>query len=85
MYRQKKPRICLNNVTLTLLNMNRCNWKWFNLETILNNNYTKKHCDLTIILACMDNRSLETVLIMSHLPYLTWTDVTESDASLMQS
>ena len=33
----------------------------------------------------MDNRSLETVLIMSHLPYWTWTDVTESDASLMQS
>ena len=64
MYGQKKPRICLNNVTFTLLNMNRCNWKWFNLETILNNNDTKKHPDLTIILAWMDNRSLETVLIM---------------------
>ena len=33
----------------------------------------------------MDNRSLETVLIMSYLPYWTWTDVTESDACLMQS
>ena len=33
----------------------------------------------------MDNRSLETDFLMLHLPYWTWTDVTESDACLMQS
>ena len=37
---------------------------WFNLETILNNNDTKTHHDLTLILALMDNRSQETLLIM---------------------
>ena len=33
----------------------------------------------------MDNRSLETVIIVYNLPYWTWTDVTESDACKMQS
>ena len=32
-----KPRNYLNIVSFTLLNMNRGNWKWFRLETILNN------------------------------------------------
>ena len=41
----------LTNVTFTLLNMNRGNWKWFRLETILNNIDIKKHPDLTIFLA----------------------------------
>ena len=35
--RQSKTRNYLTNVTFTLLNMNRGNWKWFRLETILNN------------------------------------------------
>ena len=37
-----KHRNYLKNVTFTLLNMNRGNWKWFRLETILNNIYMKK-------------------------------------------
>ena len=40
--RQYKPKIYLKNVTFTLLNMNRGNWKWFRLETILNNIDMKK-------------------------------------------
>ena len=32
------------------------------LDPILNNNDTKTHRDLTIILACIDNRSLENCL-----------------------
>ena len=40
--REYKPRNYLKNVTLTLLNMNRGNWKWFRLETILNNIDMKK-------------------------------------------
>ena len=46
--REYKPRNYLIHVTLTLLNMNRGNWKWFRLETILNNIDMKKHRDLTI-------------------------------------
>ena len=37
-----KHRNYLTNVTFTLLNMNRGNWKWFRLESILNNIYMKK-------------------------------------------
>ena len=40
--RQYKPRNYLKNVSFTLLNMNRGNWKWFRLETILNNIDMKK-------------------------------------------
>ena len=40
--RQDKPRNYLKNVTFTLLNTNRGNWKWFRLETILNNIVMKK-------------------------------------------
>ena len=46
--RQYKPRNYLKNVTFTLLNTNRGNWKWFRLEKILINNKIKKHRDLTI-------------------------------------
>ena len=35
--RDYKPRNYLKNVSFTLLNMNRGNWKWFRLETFLNN------------------------------------------------
>ena len=35
--REYKPKNYLKNVTFTLLNMNRGNWKWFRLEAILNN------------------------------------------------
>ena len=40
--REYKPRNYLKHVTLSLLNMNRGNWKWFRLETILNNIDMKK-------------------------------------------
>ena len=40
--RQYKPRNYLKNVTLMVLNINRGNWKWFRLETILNNIDMKK-------------------------------------------
>ena len=46
--REYKPRNYLKNVSLTLLIMNRGNWKWFRLETILNNIDMKKHRDLTL-------------------------------------
>ena len=45
--RQYKPRNYLQNVTFTLLNTNRGNWKWLRLETLLINNIIKKHRDLT--------------------------------------
>ena len=44
-----KPRNYLKNVTFTLLNTNRSNWKRFRLEKILMNNKIKKHRDLTIL------------------------------------
>ena len=47
--REYKPRNYLIHVTLTLLNRNRGNWKWFRLETILNNIDMKKYLDLTIL------------------------------------
>ena len=40
--REYKPRNYLINVSFTLLIMNRGNWKWFRLETILNNIDMKK-------------------------------------------
>ena len=46
--RQNKPRNYLKHVTFNLLNMSRCNWKWFRLETILNNIDIKKDLELTM-------------------------------------
>ena len=46
---------------------------------------SKKHRDLTILKARIDNTRLETILKMKHLPYLTWTEVTKSDSNLKQS
>ena len=40
--REYKPRNYLINVSITLIIMNRCYWKWFRLETILNNIDMKK-------------------------------------------
>ena len=40
--REYRPRNYLKIVSFTLLNMNRCNWKWLRLETILNNIDMKK-------------------------------------------
>ena len=41
---------------------------------------SKKLRDLTILYAWIDNTSLETIFNMYHLPFLTWTMVTESDS-----
>ena len=46
--REYKPRNYLKNVSFTLLIMNRGNWKWFRLETILNNIDMKKPSWFTI-------------------------------------
>ena len=46
---------------------------------------SKKLRDLTILLARIDNTRLETMFKMKHLPYLTWTELTESDSGLKQS
>ena len=80
--RQYKPRNYLKNVTLTLLNTNRGNWKWFRLETILNNIDMKKASWVNHVIILNSNTSLETILKMLHLPYLTRTEVTESDKRL---
>ena len=40
--RQYKVRNFVKNISFTFLNMNRGNWKWFRLKTILNNNDIKK-------------------------------------------
>ena len=78
--RDYKPRTYLKNVSFTLLIMNRGNWKCFRLETILNNNDMKKASWFNHILRFIENTSLETILKMFHLPYLSWTEVTESDS-----
>ena len=49
--RQYKPRNCLNNVTFTLLIMNRGKWNWFWLETILNNNDIEKTSSVNLIIS----------------------------------
>ena len=46
-----KPRNCLNNVTFTLLIMNRGKWNWFRLETILNNNYIMQTLWVNLIIS----------------------------------
>ena len=51
-HRQYKPRNYLKNVSFTLLIMNRGNWKWFRLETILNNIDMKKPSWFNHILSC---------------------------------
>ena len=50
--RDYKHRNYLKNVTFTFLNMNRCNWKWFRLETILNKIDMKKASWIKHILSC---------------------------------
>ena len=40
----------------------------------------KKHRDLTILQASIENTRLENLFKMYHLPFLTWVEVTESDS-----
>ena len=51
LYRQNKPRNYLKNVTFTLLNTNRGNWKWFRLEKILNNIVMKKASSVNYVIS----------------------------------
>ena len=78
--REYKIRNYLKHVTFTLLNMNRGNWKWFRLETILNNIDMKKASWFNHIISLGREYKIRNYLKMSHLPYLTWTEVTESDS-----
>ena len=78
--REYKPRNYLINVSFTLLNMNRGNWKWFRLETILNNIDMKKASWFNHILSINREYKPRNYLKMFHLPYLTRTEVTESDS-----
>ena len=72
--RQCKFRNCLNNVTFTLLIMNRGKWNWFRLEAILNNNDIKKTSWVNLIISlekqykhrnCLNNAWF-TLLIMNR-------------------
>ena len=49
--RQYKLRYYLKHVTFTLVDMNRGNWMWFRLETVLNNIDIKKASRLNHILS----------------------------------
>ena len=49
--RQYKPRNCLNNVTFTLLIMNRRKWYWFRLEKNINNNDIKQTTWVNLIIS----------------------------------
>ena len=71
---QYKPRNCLNNVTFTLLIMNRGKWNWFRLEKIINNNDSKKTSWVNLIISlegqykprnCFNNVTF-TLLIMNR-------------------
>ena len=71
---QYKPRNCLNNVTFTLLIMNRGKWCWFRLKKIINNNYIKKTSWVNLIIIfegqykprnCLNNVTF-TILIMNR-------------------
>ena len=59
-----KHRNYLKHVKFTLLNTNRGNWKWFRLETILNNIDMKIPSWVKHVTALIDNRSIETILKM---------------------
>ena len=60
--REYKPRNYLKNVSFTLLNMNRGNWKLFRLETILNNIDKKEASWFNHILSINREYNLETIL-----------------------
>ena len=73
--RQYKPRNCLNNVTFTLLIINRGKWNWFWLETILNNNDIKQTSWVNLIISmdrqykprnCLNNVTFTLLLFMNR-------------------
>ena len=78
--REYKHRNYLKHVTLALLNMNRGNWKWFRLETILNNIDMKKASWVNHVISFDRQYKLRNTLKHVTFTYLTWTEVTESDS-----
>ena len=78
--REYKPRNYLKHVTLTLLNMNRGNWKWFRLETILNNIDMKKASWFNHILSLGREYKHRNYLKHVTLTLLNTNRVTESDS-----
>ena len=61
---QYKPKNCLNNVTFTLLIMNRVKWYWFRLEKNINNNDIKNTSWVSLIISLEGQYNPRTVLIM---------------------
>ena len=78
--REYKPRNYLINVSFTLHIMNRGNWKRFRLETILNNIDMKKPSWFNNILSINREYKPTNYIKLFHLPYLSRTEVTESDS-----
>ena len=78
--REYKPRNYLKHVTLTLLNMNRGNWNWFRLETIINIIDIKSAFWFNHIPSLGRKYKLRNYLKNVTFNNLTWTEVTESDS-----
>ena len=78
--RQYKPRNCLNNVTFTLLIINRGKWNWFWLETILNNNDIKKTSWVNLIISLEGQYKPRNCLNNITFHYWSWTDVNDIDS-----
>ena len=78
--RQYKPRNYLKIVSFKLLITNRGNWKWFRLETILNNIDMKEASWFNHNLSINSEYKPRNYLINVSFNYLTWTEVTESDS-----
>ena len=76
--REYKPKNYLKNVTFTLLNMNRGNWKWFRLETILNSIDIKSASWFNHIPSLGRKYKHRNYLKNVTFNNLTWTEVTES-------
>ena len=77
--RKYKLRNYLKHVTFTLVEMNRGNWKWFRVETILNNIDIKKASRFNHILSL--GREYKPRNYLKHVTFnLTWADVTENDS-----
>ena len=80
--KEYKLRNNLKHETFTLLDMNRGNWKWFRLETILNNIDIKKASWFNHILSLgREYKHRNYLKNVTFTTYLTRTEVTESDSS----
>ena len=74
-----KHRNYLKHKTFTLLNMSRRNWKWFRLESILNNIDMKKASWVNHFISL--GREYKHRNYLKHVTFnLTWADATENDS-----